>query len=107
MAPLLDFGRNSKQCGIALLLFSPGICWSGLRMNLRAILLPSGTDRGGCAGTHFAGHLSEGGNLFFGPSLILWKLRPFADDFSARLVFFHLMNLNFRPLAYRCDQDNP
>jgi hypothetical protein len=37
--------------------------------------------------------LSEGCNLFFGPSPILRKLHPFADDLSARLVFFHFLSL--------------
>jgi hypothetical protein len=43
--------------------------------------------------------LSEGYSLFFGLSLILRKLHPFADDLSARLVFFHFrgfsLGLNF------------
>jgi len=29
-------------------------------------------------------------NLFFGVSLILWQRHPFANDFSARLVVFHV-----------------
>jgi hypothetical protein len=37
--------------------------------------------------------LSEGYSLFFGLSLILRKLHPFADDLSARLVFFHFLSL--------------
>ena len=43
--------------------------------------------------------LSEGCSLFFGLSLILRKLHPFADNLSARLVFFHFrgfsLGLNF------------
>jgi hypothetical protein len=36
------------------------------------------------------GLFSEGDNLLFGLSLILWKGHPLADDFAARLVvFFH------------------
>jgi hypothetical protein len=49
--------------------------------------------------------LSEGCSLFFGLSLILRKLHPFADDLSARLVFFHVrgfsLGLNF------LDQQSP
>jgi hypothetical protein len=29
-------------------------------------------------------------NLFFGLSFFLWKGHPFANDFSARLVVFHV-----------------
>jgi hypothetical protein len=36
------------------------------------------------------GLFSEGDNLLFGLSLILWKGHPLANDFAARLVvFFH------------------
>jgi hypothetical protein len=37
--------------------------------------------------TNTASLLSEGLSLLFGLSLVLWKRHPFADDFSARLVF--------------------
>jgi hypothetical protein len=36
------------------------------------------------------GLFSEGDNLLFGLSLVLWKGHPLANDFAARLVvFFH------------------
>jgi hypothetical protein len=44
--------------------------------------------------------LSEGCNLFFGPSPILRKLHPFADDLSARLVFFHFLSLGLNFLLF-------
>jgi hypothetical protein len=60
---------------------------------------PSGTDRGGCVESFCCKAPSEGCSLFFGLSLIVRKLHPFADDLSARLVFFHFrgfsLGLNF------------
>ena len=51
----------------------------------------SGTDRADCDGTRFAGPLfGECRNLFVGLSFFLRRGHPLANDFSARLVVFHV-----------------
>jgi hypothetical protein len=48
-------------------------------------------DRADCDGTRFAVCLfSEYRGLFFGLSLVLRKCHPFANDFSARVIVFHV-----------------
>ena len=57
----------------------------------------SGRDRADCGGTVFLSRLfGECRYLFFRLSLFLRKGHPFANDFSARLLVFHVRD----PLGY-------